>query len=108
MGVILNNQSMDMPYLNGIKMNAYLNGQIVWSSAPTPPQPLPEDMDIVTITTIPGTDTMDLTITSVENTKNGYIEIDWGDGNKENVSTVGVISHTYSDPSVAYDIIIKG
>lgn len=104
MGVILNGQLMDMPILNGVKMNAYLNGQLIWSTVPAI-----ETKDVITLETVPGTDSVSFTIESVANAENQTISVDWGDGNKEDFVTDGVIAeHTYADPSVAYTIKIKG
>lgn len=104
MGVILNGQLMDMPILNGVKMNAYLNGQLIWSKAP-----VVETKDVITLETVPGTDSVSFTINSVANAENQTISVDWGDGNKEDFVTDGVIAeHTYTDPSVAHTIKIKG
>jgi hypothetical protein len=36
MGLYLNGIKIGMPYINGVKHNAYLNGQKIWISGPAP------------------------------------------------------------------------
>jgi hypothetical protein len=109
MGLYTNSSKMGMPYINGIKHNAYIGGQKIWnvSSAPV----IPAGAFSITVN---GGGLFNLQTRGVNGTTSTYQSynwiIDWGDGTTQTVSGTGTsssgIPHTYAS-SGNHIIIIK-
>jgi hypothetical protein len=106
MRLIINGTKMGMPYINGIKHNAYIGGQKTWNDTPST-----EAFSI----TVQDNGTFAIPTRGVNGSKSTYQSynwiIDWGDGTTETVSGTGTsssgIPHTYTDSLNTHKIIIK-
>jgi hypothetical protein len=92
MGLIINSTKMGMPYINGIKNNAYINGQKMWNN--------PESFEFV----VEDAGSFGIPVSGVNGGETNYQSYDWkikwGDGSIETVSGTSGPSatspHTYS------------
>jgi hypothetical protein len=106
MGLYINGIKTGKPYINGIKHNAYIDGQRIWNDTPAI-----EEFSI----TVQDNGSFNIPTRGVKGNINIYQsydwEIDWGDGNIETVSGTGTstssIPHTYTDNENIHTIIIR-
>jgi hypothetical protein len=104
MGLIINGTKMGMPFINGVKHNAFINGQKIWRGDTESFKFLVADAG-----------SFNIPVSGVNGGGSTYQsynwEINWGDGNIETVSGGGhntaTIPHTYSDGVGSHTITIK-
>jgi hypothetical protein len=109
MGLIINSTKMGMPYINGVKHNAYINGQKMWNSGPVPPAP-GEGFQFV----VADAGSFSIPCSGVLNNTSAFRSynwrINWGDGSTETASGTSsdtkTIPHTYSDGRGTHTITI--
>jgi hypothetical protein len=113
MGVYINGVKMGKPYINGVKHNAYINGQKIWNDSSIPPHPPVAEGEFMFYVEDGGT--FDIPVSGVNGSSSTYQSyswiIDWGDGNTQTVSGTGSnnanIPHTYTDGKQGHFITIK-
>jgi hypothetical protein len=114
MGLYINGAKMGKPYINGVKHNAYINGQKIWNDSPIPPHP-PIIVGQFMLYVEDG-GSFGIPVSGVrgdDETFQSYTwTIDWGDGITTLSSSTGSatkkINHTYTDGKAGHYIIIKG
>jgi hypothetical protein len=111
MGLYINNTKMGMPYINGIKHNAYINGNKIWIVEPS----LAPADDGEFSFTVQDNGSFEIPISGLNGSNSNYPSynwiIDWGDGITETKSGTGSVSstipHTYSDGKNTHKIKIR-
>jgi hypothetical protein len=96
MGLIINGTKMGKPYINGVKHNAYINGNKIWNDFIGPNS---------FIFTVQDEGSFNIPVSGVNGGVSAYQtyswKVDWGDGQKQSVSGTGsstaTIEHTYTD-----------
>jgi hypothetical protein len=107
MGLLINGIKMGMPYINGVKHNAYIGGQKLWNDVP------PEPVEPFSIT-VQDSGSFNIPLAGVNGSTSTYQPynwiINWGDGTNQTVSGTGgkseSIPHTYTDSVTTHTIII--
>jgi hypothetical protein len=114
MGLYINGDKLGKPYINGIKHNAFINGQKIWIDGPIPPPgPVPPD-DSVFSFDVADAGSFSIPLAGIQNSTSGYQSynwiVNWGDGQITTHSGTGsynvYISHTYSDGKKKHTIKI--
>jgi hypothetical protein len=101
---------MGMPYINGVKHNAFINGQKIWTNGPGPG---PVDDGVFSFT-VADNGSFNIPVSGVNGGSSSFTSynwaIDWGDGNIETrsgtSSNTATITHTYSDGKTNHKIKI--
>jgi hypothetical protein len=110
MGLCINGIKIGMPYINGAKHNAFINGQRIWTSAPSAP---PDGAEYFRFT-VQDNGSFGIPCSGVHGSTSSYQTynwiIDWGDGALQAASGIGsaaaTIPHTYTDSLATHQITI--
>jgi hypothetical protein len=105
MGLIIDDTKIEIPYIESIKHNIYIDEQKIWNNAPT------GSFEFL----VADAGSFGIPVSGVNGGTSTYQsynwKIDWGDGSTESASGTGsnnkTISHTYSDGVGSHIITIK-